>query len=146
MTPCSLRSERLELIYVPNLNSSPPGSDQPALKAGEFRLGLNGRSIGAISLVGRGPSHAVIGYSIEPEFCRRGFASEAVAAVLAAAPRFGLSMLTANCRSTNAASRRVLEKTGFALISSVPFTADGSDSAVQYMVYRRSVELLSMQS
>ena len=134
MTPCSLSSARLALDYMANTACSQPGAD-----AGEFRLHRNGRPIGTVSLVGNGASQAVVGFRIDLEFQRQGFASEALGAIAAAAPRFGLSVLIANCRSTNAASRRVLEKAGFALISSVPFAATGRDSAVQYMVYRRSV-------
>ena len=132
MTPGSLRSARLDLIYVSNAKASNPDGTG---RSGAFQLGWNGKPVGAISLVGSTPTQANIGFGIEPEFRNLGLASEAVAAVMRATPRFGLSMLTAQCRSDNAASRRLLEKVGFELASSSPWQANGGDSSLQYMVY-----------
>ena len=132
MTPGSLRSARLELIYVPNVNAYDRASTG---QCGEFHLGWNGIPVGAVSLIGSTPAHAVIGYGIDPEFRKRGLASEAVAEVMRAAPDFGLSMLSAQCRSDNAASRRLLEKVGFTLASATPWQVNGGDSGLQYMVY-----------
>lgn len=132
MTPCSLRSVRLELIYVRNVNACDPATIG---QCGEFHLGWNGNPVGAVSLIGSAPTHAVIGYGIDPEFRNLGLASEAVAAIMRATSDFGLTMLSANCRSDNAASRRLLETAGFTLSSSVPWQANGGDSGLQYMVY-----------
>ena len=129
--PQSLRSARLTLEFVPKTPMTNPL--QPG-RYGAFHLALEGAHVGAVSLVGTAPDQANVGYDIKPEFRRRGFASEAVAALMAAAPNFGLQLLSAQCHSGNAASRAVLEKTGFLLVSSTPWQVDGNASH-HYMVY-----------
>ena len=77
----------------------------------------DGRLMGAITLdnIRRGPSQsASVGYWIGPEFSRQGFMSEALAAVVDHA--FGaldLSRVEAACLAENAASRALLERSGF---------------------------------
>ncbi len=127
----SLRSARLTLAFQPKsdaLNSTAAG------RCGRFHVTFQGRTIGAVSLIGTTPTQAVIGYEIKPELRRRGLAAEAVAALTNAAPGFGLKRLSAHCRSDNTASRGVLEKNGFALVSSAPWQVNG-DSSYQFMVY-----------
>lgn len=77
----------------------------------------DGRLIGAITLdnIRRGPSQsASVGYWIGPDFSRQGFMSEALAALVDHA--FGaldLSRVEAACLAENAASRALLERSGF---------------------------------
>jgi RimJ/RimL family protein N-acetyltransferase len=136
MTPRSLQSARLRLVFVPNLKTFHPTSLR---RGGSFNLTCEGLTAGLLSLVATAPGQAVIGYDIVRAFRGRGLASEAVAAVIAAAPGFGLSVLSASCRSDNSASRRVLEKSGFVLSSSKPFFANGQDDTIRYMVFERSL-------
>ena len=136
MTPRSLDSARMQLVFVPNGKTFHATSLR---RCGAFRLNCEGIAAGVLSLIGKSPGHAVIGFDIAPSFRGQGLASEAVNAVIAAAPGFGLAMLSAQCRSDNTASRRVLEKTGFVLASAKPFFANGQDDTVQYMVYERSL-------
>ena len=76
-----------------------------------------GRVIGAITLdsIRRGPAQAgTLGYWIGARYARQGFMREAIGAVVT--PAFGaldLSRLEAACLPENAASRGVLEKSGF---------------------------------
>ncbi len=75
--------------------------------------------IGVISLVLTENGEAEIGYVVKPEVWGKGFATEAVRAVLDMI--FGLTAIPrvrANCRVGNVASQRVLEKTGFAYVDS----------------------------
>ena len=132
VTPHSLRSARLALIYVPNANAIEPVASGCC---GRFHLGLGGRDAGALSLVGTSADNAVIGYEIKLEFRRQGLATEAVAALMKAARGFGLTLLSAHCRSDNLASLGVLEKNGFELASSTPWQIDG-DSTRHYLVYQ----------
>lgn len=75
------------------------------------------RLMGAITLdnIRRGPSQsAQVGYWIGPDFARQGLMSEALAAVVHHA--FGvldLSRIEAACLPENAASRALLERSGF---------------------------------
>lgn len=133
--PQSLRSERLTLAFVPKASAT--NSREPG-RYGAFHLSLAGQPVGAVSLVGTSPNQANVGYDIKPEFRRRGFASEAIATLMAAAPRFGLALLSAQCHSGNAASRGVLEKTGFTLVSSTPWQ-NNRDCPHHYMVYEKIV-------
>ena len=57
---------------------------------------------------------AEIGYGMAPSAQGRGVATEAVLAVLGLARRHGMSAVTAQTATDNVASRRVLEKNGFA--------------------------------
>ncbi|MEQ1696488.1 MAG: GNAT family N-acetyltransferase [Hyphomicrobiaceae bacterium] len=122
----------LSLVWIPNLVA--PLSNR--IKVGAFEMRCGAKPVGRVSFVGTRPPHAVIGYEVLSEFRGRGFASSAVAAVLAVAPTFGFSVLTAQCRSNNAHSRRVLEKSGFILSSSVPFSTNGRDKSLLFMVYQ----------
>lgn len=73
--------------------------------------------LGAITLdnIRRGPSQAgTIGYWIGQPFARQGYMREAINALVSHAfTRLDLSRIEAACLPKNAASRAVLEKTGF---------------------------------
>lgn len=136
MTPRSLVSARLVLDFVPNARTFGLACGS---RSGAFRLACEGALAGSLSLVGRSGVHADIGYHIAPAFRGRGLASEAVRALIAAAPSFGLTLLSAQCRSDNPASRRVLEKAGFTLSSSSPFGPTGHGASILYMFYHRAL-------
>jgi aminoglycoside 6'-N-acetyltransferase len=87
---------------------------------------------------------AEIGYSITPPYWNRGYASEAVKALINFAfERFGLHRITASADPRNAASCRVLEKAGFRkeahFRQSVPFKGSWADDAV-YAILRSECE------
>jgi RimJ/RimL family protein N-acetyltransferase len=71
--------------------------------------------IGTISLERRGADRLTLGYVLAPEVWGRGFALEAVNAMLKVAFRLSQAQaVDANVACANAASRHVLEKAGFA--------------------------------
>ncbi len=73
------------------------------------------QAVGAISLERRGTDRLTLGYALAPEVWGGGFASEAVAAIVDAAFTLtSVAEIDASVRVENAASRRVLEKAGFA--------------------------------
>ena len=75
-----------------------------------------GEIMGAVSLL-MDPAHrhrGELGYWISQPYWNSGYATEAVAALLAMAEaRFKLQVVTARCMANNQASCRVLEKNGF---------------------------------
>jgi predicted acetyltransferase len=75
------------------------------------------------------PSHVLghIGYTILPDHAGRGYASAALAAVLAEARTIGLPFATITCDAGNAASRRIIEKNGGRFVESfvAPFYGPG---------------------
>jgi len=74
-----------------------------------------GKVIGTISLERRGADRLTLGYALAPEVWGRGYATEAVKAMVKAAFRLTeASEVDANVACANDASRRVLEKAGFA--------------------------------
>jgi len=76
-------------------------------------------AIGAISLEGRAQGRLMLGYAVAPEHWGKGFATEAVEAVVDAG--FALTdavEIVASTHAENSASRRVLEKAGFAFVGS----------------------------
>jgi RimJ/RimL family protein N-acetyltransferase len=74
--------------------------------------------IGTISLERRGGDRLVLGYVLAPEVWGRGYATEAVNAMVKAAFRLTeTAALDANVAVANPASRRVLEKAGFAHVA-----------------------------
>ena len=77
--------------------------------------------IGAVSLEARGEDRLALGYVLAPEVWGKGYASEAVTAVVDAA--FSLTHcveIHASVRVENPASRRVLEKVGFVWVGTGP--------------------------
>ena len=78
-----------------------------------------GSVIGTLRLSLRERGVADLGYAVRPERWNRGFATEAVAALLAAARApLGLREIWATVDPANTASCRVMEKLGFALSTS----------------------------
>ena len=75
------------------------------------------------------PSHVLghIGYTILPNHAGNGYASAALAAMLAEARTIGLPFATITCDADNAASRRVIEKNGGRFVESfvAPFYGPG---------------------
>jgi len=72
------------------------------------------KAVGAISLEARGAERLTLGYALNPEVWGRGYATEAVRAVVKAAFRLTAAVeIEASVQLDNAASRRVLEKAGF---------------------------------
>lgn len=75
------------------------------------------------------PPHVLghIGYTVLPEHAGRGYASAALAAMLAEARRIGLPFVRITCDSGNAASRRIIEKNGGRFVESfvAPFYGPG---------------------
>jgi RimJ/RimL family protein N-acetyltransferase len=141
MTQFVIECGPLSLVWIPN----PLAPLTTKIKSGVFEMRSGPEYVGTISFVGTRPPHAVIGYEVLPEFRGRGFASSAVAAVLSVAPDFGFNVLTAQCRSNNAHSRRVLEKTGFILSSSAPFwTNTPSSTKARRSTKKRDMSLLFM--
>ncbi|MGH6817282.1 MAG: GNAT family N-acetyltransferase [Methylovirgula sp.] len=75
--------------------------------------------LGLVSAAANGEIEVEVGYVIAPEAWGKGFATEAVRMVIDTV--FALTpaaRIVANSRAQNAASRRVLEKTGFAYVDS----------------------------
>jgi RimJ/RimL family protein N-acetyltransferase len=88
-----------------------------------FRKGVR-EVFGSISLESRGADRLTLGYALAPEVWGRGLATEAAQAIVDLG--FGLTLsveAVASARVENAASRRVLEKCGFA------FTSTGLEGA-----------------
>ena len=76
-------------------------------------------AIGAVSLEGRAQGRLTLGYAVAPEHWGKGFATEAVEAIIDS----GFSLtdaveIVASSHVNNTASRRVLEKSGFAFVGS----------------------------
>ena len=75
------------------------------------------KAIGTISLERRGADRLTLGYALAPEVWGRGYATEAVRAMVKAAFRLTeANEVDANVACANSASRRVLEKAGFACV------------------------------
>ncbi len=75
-------------------------------------------AIGSISLESRGTDRLTLGFALAPEAWNKGLATEAARAIIKAG--FGLTPaveILANVRVENGASCRVLEKCGFAILS-----------------------------
>ncbi len=86
------------------------GSDEHAFSI----LTGDGGFIGTIGLHLDGEGPAELGYWIGEAYWGLGYASEAAAALLAAADAAGCDRIVAQAQSLNLASCRVLEKSGFA--------------------------------
>jgi RimJ/RimL family protein N-acetyltransferase len=88
--------------------------------------------VGAVSLEAHGSDHLALGYALAPEVWGRGYATEAVAAMVDAG--FSLSRcveIDADVRVENPASRRVLEKSGFVYAGSGPQGAPARGGLVE---------------
>jgi RimJ/RimL family protein N-acetyltransferase len=80
-----------------------------------------GEPVGTISLEGRAQGRLTLGYVLAPEYWGKGYATEAVEAMVAAAFKLtDIVEINASVRVENPASRRVLEKVGLTFVSSGP--------------------------
>lgn len=73
----------------------------------------DGSLLGATGLAVQDSGEAVTGYVLARDAWGRGFATEALQAMVDTARRIGLRRLTACCHTDHRASQRVLEKCGF---------------------------------
>jgi [ribosomal protein S5]-alanine N-acetyltransferase len=73
----------------------------------------SGFLLGSTGLAFETAQHAVTGYVLARDSWGRGYATEALGAVVGLAPALGLRRLEALCHAEHAASVRVLEKCGF---------------------------------
>lgn len=73
----------------------------------------DGRLLGGTGLAFETPHEAVTGYVLAKHAWDKGYATEALAAVVDVARRTGVTRLSALCHPEHERSRRVLEKCGF---------------------------------
>ena len=73
----------------------------------------DGQLLGGTGLECVGPSEAVTGYVLAKDAWGKGYATEALNAMIDVAGRIGIARLYAFCHPDHAPSRRVLEKCGF---------------------------------
>ncbi len=78
----------------------------------EYGIYLEDQLIGFINDCGIGDTEIEIGYVIHPAYQGRGYATEAVGAVIAELREMGFRKVTAGFFAENTASRRVMEKCG----------------------------------
>lgn len=74
---------------------------------------IDGSLLGSTGLAFETPSRASTGYVFARDCWGRGYATEALGAIVALAPSVGLTGLHAFCHAEHRASARVLEKCGF---------------------------------
>lgn len=73
----------------------------------------DGQLLGSTGLGFQSPHEAVTGYVLAKEAWGKGYATEALAAMIQVAARIGVTRLSALCHPAHDPSRRVLEKCGF---------------------------------
>ena len=73
----------------------------------------DGALVGSTGLAFETPQRAATGYALARDAWGRGYATEALGAMVALAPRLGVRRLHALCHTGHRASWRVLEKAGF---------------------------------
>lgn len=78
----------------------------------EYGIALDGKLIGFLNDCGVTGDEIEIGYVIHPAYQGRGYATEALEAVLGELREMGFRAVTAGYFSENTASRRVMEKCG----------------------------------
>ena len=122
VSPCG----RLALVYAANRAA-------PSRPTGRFSVQRCGLIIGSVSLVTTPAGETSIGYEIAHDHRRLGYGGSAVGTVIAAARAWGLTSFHAQCRSDNVASRRLLERAGFKLVSSVPFAHAGAKGTGSFL-------------
>ncbi|MDI9458394.1 MAG: GNAT family N-acetyltransferase [Bacillota bacterium] len=94
-----------------------------------------GENIGYVQAVPIGDQWE-IGYHIAAKYTRNGYASEAVMAFLPVImERLGLEEIWAVCRQDNLASRRVLDKCSFELVSTETAQYHGQEHVICKYVY-----------
>lgn len=82
------------------------------------------------------PSHVLghVGYTILPDHAGNGYASAALAAVLAEARTIGLPFVRVTCDAGNAASRRIIEKNGGRFVESFVAPFYGPEERLMYRI------------
>lgn len=95
--------------------------------------------IGTIVLRFGPEGSARIGYWVAPAFWNTGYASEAVEAVIAHAPAFGLGEVTARVSQDNAAAVRVLIHAGFSYVDDGESYSLGRGGVMATHNYRREI-------
>jgi predicted acetyltransferase len=82
------------------------------------------------------PSHVLghVGYTVLPGHAGRGYASAALAAVLAEARTIGLPFVKITCDAENAASRRIIEKNGGRFIENFVAPFYGPEERLMYRI------------
>lgn len=82
------------------------------------------------------PAHVLghVGYTILPGHAGRGYASAALAAVLAEARAIGLPFVKITCDSSNAASRRIISKNGGRFVESFVAPLYGPGERLMYRI------------
>ena len=130
-----LTTPRLHLTYEPDIETLDWIGGG---RCGVYYLWCEAKSAGAISMTSVSKASGEIGYELDPEYRGIGFATEALAAVVDAAPeRHGFTVLSAQAYADNVASLRVLEKTGFARVGSKLVWSQSRRGAVGVIKYRR---------
>lgn len=95
----------------------------------------SGENIGYVQAV-RVENGWEIGYHIAGRYTGHGYATEAVSAFLPAVMDFlGISRISGVCLSDNAASRKVMEKCGFVLLSEGPGCYQGRERTICVFEY-----------
>ena len=97
----------------------------------------DGRLLGSTGLAFKTPDRASTGYVFAKDAWGKGYATEALVAMVGVARDAGVTRLCAFCHVDHAASRRVLEKCGFRREGSAPFEfpnlpPDASRDAYRY--------------
>ena len=102
----------------------------------------SGELLGGTGLHFDAPDRATTGYVLARDAWGRGYATEAVRAVVELAHRLGVERLVAHCHPENVASCRVLEKGGFVREGVLPrhseFPNLGTDGPCDVLCYARS--------
>ncbi|WP_306225491.1 GNAT family N-acetyltransferase [Bosea beijingensis] len=82
------------------------------------------------------PDHVLghVGYTILPAFAGHGYATAALAAMLAVAREAGLPEIVITCDATNHASRRIIEKNGGRLVETFVAPLYGPDQRLRFIV------------
>lgn len=82
------------------------------------------------------PAHVLghVGYSIRPAFAGQGYATAALAAMLAEARALGLPQLVITCDATNLASRRVIENNGGSLVENFVAPLYGAQERLRFAI------------
>lgn len=134
MTP-ELVTPRLRLTYEPDVETV---EWEGQGRCGVYYVWLDAENVGAVTMTSLSRAVGEIGYEMRPEFRGHGIATESVTAVIAAAgTRHGFSLLRAKAYSENAASLRVLAKTGFTTVSSRLVWSDGEHRPLTVLGYQR---------
>ena len=130
-----LTTSRLHLTYEPDIDTLEWIGGG---RCGVYYLWYESKSAGAISVTSMSRTNGEIGYELEPDYRGLGFATEALAAVVGAAlDHHGFTVLSAQAYAENAASRRVLEKTGFTPVSARLNWCESAGQPLSIIKYRR---------